>query len=91
MRIEAYTQVQQLYNSSKVQKDMNVQKKAATDKVSISTMGMSIQAATQAVKSASDIRYDVCDPLKKAVANGTYDVDSETFAEKLLKKYQEMN
>lgn len=91
MRIEAYTQVQQLYNSSKVQKDTSVAKKGATDQVKISSMGLDIQAAKAACKSASDIRYDVVEPLKKAIANGTYEVSSESFAEKLMKKYEEMN
>ena len=52
MRIEAYTQVQQLYNSAKVQKDANVAKKGQTDQVQISSMGLNIQAAKAAVKSA---------------------------------------
>jgi len=90
MRIEAYTQVQQLYNSSKVQKDANVAKKGATDQVNISSTGMDYQVAKAAVKGASDIRYDLVEPLKKAIADGTYDVSSEAFADKLLKKYEEM-
>lgn len=90
MRIEAYTQVQQLYNSTKVQKAQNAQKKGRLDEVSISSTGLNIQVAKEAVKGASDIRYDVVEPLKKAISEGTYDVSSESFAEKLLKKYEEM-
>lgn len=90
MRIEAYTQVQQIYSSAKVQKDQNVQKKGSLDQVQISSLGMNIQTASAAVKGASDIRYDVVEPLKQAVQNGTYNVDGETFAEKLLKKYEEL-
>ena len=90
MRIEAYTQVQQLYNSSKVQKDNAVAKKGATDQVQISSTGLDFQAATMAVKGASDIRLDKVAPLKKAIQDGTYDVSSESFAEKSLQKYEEM-
>lgn len=90
MRIEAYTQVQQLYNSSKVQRDQKIQKKGPTDQVQISNIGMDFQVAKAAVKGASDIRYDKCDALKASIANGTYDVDSESFAAKLLAKYEEM-
>lgn len=90
MRIEAYTQVQQLYNSSKVQKDNNVAKKNATDQVQISSAGLDFQAAKAAVKSVSDIRMDKVEPLKKAIQEGTYNVSSESFAEKLLQKYEEM-
>lgn len=90
MRIEAYTQVQQLYNSSKVQKETNVAKKGATDQVSISSTGLDYQVASASVKGASDIRMDVVGPLKQAVSNGTYEVSSEKFADKLLQKYEEL-
>ena len=87
MRIEAYTQVQQLYNSAKVQKEANVSKKGQTDQVQISSMGLNIQAAKAAVKAADDIRYDKVNPIKEAIANGTYNVSAESFADKLMEKY----
>ena len=87
MRIEAYTQVQQLYNSAKVQKEANVQKKGQTDQVQISSMGLNIQAAKAAVKAADDIRFDKVNPIKEAIANGTYNVSAESFADKLMEKY----
>ena len=90
MRIEAYTQVQQLYNSAKVQKDANVSKKGQTDQVQISSMGLNIQAAKAAVKGAEDIRCDKVNPIKEAIANGTYNVSAESFADKLLEKYESL-
>ena len=69
---------------------MKIQKKGPTDQVQISNFGMDFQVATAAVKGAADVRLDKCDPLKKAVADGTYDVSGESFAEKLLAKYEEM-
>lgn len=90
MRIEAYTQVQQLYSSTKVQKEQNVRKQGKLDQVQISSTGLDIQAASAAVKGSADIRYDVVEPLKKAVSEGTYNVSGETFAEKLIKKYEEL-
>ena len=90
MRIEAYTQVQQLYNSAKVQKDANVSKKGQTDQVQISSMGLNIQAAKAAVKGAEDIRFDKVNPIKEAIANGTYNVSAESFADKLLEKYESL-
>lgn len=90
MRIEAYTQVQQLYNSSQVQKAQGVRAKGPTDQVQISNSGLDYQVTTATLKSVPDIRTDVCDPLKKAVADGTYDVSNESFAEKLMKKYAEL-
>lgn len=90
MRIEAYTQVQQLYNSAKVQKEQNVAKKGRTDKVEISSTGLDFQVAKAAVQGANDIRFDVVEPIKQSIANGTYEVSSESFADKLLKKYEEL-
>ena len=90
MRIEAYTQVQQLYNSSKVSRTGTSQVKGPTDQVQISNTGMDYQVAKAAVNSASDIRMDVVGPIKQALANGTYNVSSESFADKLLQKYEEM-
>ena len=90
MRIEAYTQVQQVYNSSKVQREQNISNAKASDKVQISSLGMDMQVATKAVKGAPDIRFDKVEPLKKAINEGTYEVSGESFAEKLLKKYEEL-
>ena len=90
MRIEAYTQVQQLYNSSKVHKETASKASGRTDGVSISSKGLDFQTATMAAKSASDIRTDKVEPLKTAIANGTYEVDSESFANKLMEKYEEL-
>ncbi len=90
MRIEAYTQVQQLYNSTKVQKEQSIARKGATDQVNISSTGLDIQVASAAVKGASDIRYDVVEPLKQSIQNGTYEVSAESFADKLLQKYEEL-
>ena len=90
MRIEAYTQVQQLYNSSKVQRGQSATRKGPTDQVQISSFGMDMQVATASVKGASDIRMDKVAPLKAAIDAGTYEVSGESFADKLLKKFEEM-
>ena len=90
MRIEAYTQVQQAYNSSKIQRGQNVTRKGPIDQVHISSAGMDMQVAKASVNAASDIRYDKVEPLKKAINEGTYNVSGESFAEKLLAKYEEL-
>lgn len=90
MRIEAYTQVQQAYNSSKVVKGQKVSAKGPTDQVQISSFGMDLQVAKASVKAAPDIRYDKVEPLKKAISEGTYEVSGESFADKLMQKYEAM-
>lgn len=90
MRIEAYTQVQQLYNATKPAKLQGKTHVSATDRIQISSIGKDIQSAKSAVAAAPDIREDVVAPIRAAVANGTYQVSAESFAEKLMQKYEEI-
>ena len=91
MRIEAYSQVQQLYSNSKISKPQAAKKTAdVRDTVSFSSIGKDIQVAKQAVNNAPDVREDVVAKLKAAIKNGTYDVSGEAFADKLLAKYEEL-
>ena len=90
MRIEAYTQVQQLYQTRKVNKAQQTGTVARTDEVQISSLGKDIQTAKAAVAAAPDVRADLIAPIKAQVQNGTYSVEPGSFAEKLLQKYEEM-
>ena len=80
MRIEAYTQVQQLYNATKPAKLQGKAHVSATDRIQISSIGKDIQIAKNAVAAAPDIREDVVAPIRAAVTNGTYQVSAESFA-----------
>ena len=88
MRIEAYTQVQQLYNTKKASKTQAAAKKGLSDQLQISSIGKDIQTAK--VAGSSDIREDVIAPIKAKLQNGTYEVSNESFADKLFAKYEEM-
>ena len=90
MRIEAYTQVQQLYNTKKASKTQAAAKKGLSDQLQISSMGRDMQIAKEAARAASDIREEVTAPLKASIEAGTYHVSTESFADKLLSKYEEM-
>ena len=90
MRIEAYTQVQQLYQTRKVNKAQQTGSVARTDEVQISSLGKDIQTAKAAVAGSPDIREELTAPIKAKIQNGTYSVDNGSFAEKLLQKYEEM-
>ena len=70
MRIEAYTQVQQLYNATKPAKLQGKAHVSATDRIQISSIGKDIQIAKNAVAAAPDIREDVVAPIRAAVTNG---------------------
>ncbi len=90
MRIEAYNQVQQIYRSQRVSKSQTAAKTAFTDQLQISSLGKDIQMAKAAVKASPDVRTEVTAPIKEQIQNGTYSVDTASFAEKLLQKYEEM-
>ncbi|MBR6628147.1 MAG: flagellar biosynthesis anti-sigma factor FlgM [Lachnospiraceae bacterium] len=90
MRISAYNQVQQLYQTQKVNKAQQAGKVSRADQLQISSLGRDIQAAKAAVNSSADIREDVIAPIKAKIADGTYEVSGESFADKLLQKYAEM-
>lgn len=93
MRIEAYTQVQQLYQSQKVKKSQQaggVAQASQAQMVQISSLGKDFQTAKAAVASAPDIREELTAPIKARIDNGTYQVAAESFADKLLQKYAEM-
>ena len=89
MRIEAYTQVQQLYQSQKVSRTQKTQTASHTDRLQISSQGKDFQTAKAAVAAAPDIREELTAPIKARIQNGT-GVDNASFAEKLLQKQEEM-
>ena len=91
MRIEAYSQVQNLYQTQKVKQPAKTTATTrGTDQVQISSAGNALTTAKAALANTSDIREDIVNPLKKQVQEGTYNVSVESFADKLMQKYAEM-
>lgn len=88
MRIEAYTQVQQLYKAQKTSRSTAATATGSVkDQLQISSIGKDIQTAKAALAATPDIREDLTASVKASVQNGTYSVDNSTFAAKLLEKY----
>lgn len=89
MRIDAYNQIQQIYGSSSIKK--TEEKKVSTtgfkDQLLLSAAGKDAQIARQALANTPDVREEVVDPIKERIDNGTYEVDAEDLAGKLLEKY----
>jgi len=91
MRIEAYTQVQQIYKPK--QPARNQQISAAShnsDRLQLSTAGRDFQTVKSAVAAVPDVREDLVSSIKARIDNGTYQVSTSAFAEKLLAKFDEM-
>ena len=89
MRIEAYNQVAQLYQTSNTKNVASTSKASSMgrDEVQISSTGRDIQVAKQSVSEASDIREDLVADIKQQIKDGTYEVSTDDFADKLLAQY----
>ncbi len=90
MRIEAYSQIQQMYQTKKVNKAQQKGGVSHSDQVQISSLGKDFQTAKAAVAASPDVREELTAPIKARVQNGTYQVSNSAFADKLLQKYEEM-
>lgn len=84
MRIEAYTQVQQIYKTKKTARTNNTSKAGFADAVEISSIGKDIHVAKQAVTQSPDVREELTASLKARIQAGTYTVSAEQLASKLL-------
>lgn len=90
MRIEAYNQVQQLYKTKPVNKSKQAGGASRTDQLQISSAGKDFQAVKAAVAAAPDVREEMISSIKSQVQSGTYSVETTAFADKLMKKFDEM-
>lgn len=84
MRIDAMSEITQLYQVSSTRKKPEKTTAASKDSVEISSFGRDLQIAKQAVAQAEDIREDKVQELKTSMANGTYNVPMSALADKLL-------
>lgn len=91
MRVEAYNQIAQVYNSAKASKVKGAQNVGKRDEVQISQAGRDYQVAKQAVAETSDIREDKVAQLKADIESGNYKVEAGDFAAKLIQKYNAYN
>lgn len=89
MRIEAYTQVQQIYNAHKTNKAQKASNVSFSDQLELSSMGKDMQVAKQAVQNSPDVREDLVAKYKAQIQDGTYHVSSESFADKLIRHMEE--
>lgn len=90
MRIEAYTLVQKLYDTNKAKKAAVGSSVNVSDKLQLSSLGKDIQWAKKAVAESSDVREDVVAPIKARNQSGTYEVSADSFADKLIQKFEEL-
>ena len=84
MRIDAMSEISQLYQVNSTRKKTEKSASYTKDSVEISEFGRELQIAKQAVAQAEDVREDKVQELKSQMANGTYNVPMSALADKLL-------
>ena len=88
MRIDAYNRVQQLYGKTSTTNLKKEKTRNFSDQLEISNTGKDIHVAKQAVKNSPDVREDVMASIKERLNAGTYQVNTDEFADKLFERYQ---
>ncbi len=84
MRIDAMSEITQLYQVNSARKKTEKTASYSKDSVEISSFGRDLQIAKQAVAQAEDVREEKVQELKSSMANGTYNVPMSALADKLL-------
>ena len=84
VNIEAY--VNQVQDKDKADAaEQQEQQKTKADTVAISNAAKNIQEAQKQLEAVPDVREDKVAQLKKQIENGTYEIDEEKIADKMLK------
>ena len=91
MRISSMMQVSQIYNANATKSTTKTTSTGKKDQLELSTLGKDYQVAKAAVSAASDVREDKVAALKASMADGSYQVSTEDFANKLLEAYKNKN
>lgn len=87
MRIDAYNQVSQLYQTTKPKKVTRTGGTAVTERYQVSRSGKDYQVAKSALNEISDVREDKVQGFKDALASGTYNVSSQEIAESMVSRF----
>ncbi len=90
MRIGSYNMISQIYGNTGTKKTKSSGASGAagfTDQVMLSSTGKDMQTAKTALAAVSDVREAKINDIKSRMDAGTYDVDIDDFAQKLLDTY----
>lgn len=86
MRIDGLGKISQVFGSNKVNK---VKKTGSSfgDKLELSRTGSDYSIAKQAIAQVPDVREDKVNDIKNRIESGTYNIDMEEVAEKIVNRY----
>lgn len=86
MRIDAYMQVNQVYQASKPKAASKSSRADSSDSLEISSMAKDYQVAKKAASETSDVREDKVKDIMERMKAGTYNVSIEDVAENLAER-----
>ena len=89
MRVDAYNKISQVYQTSAVKKTMKTAGAVTSDQLEISRTAKDYQVAKQAVANIQDVRTDKVNDIKNRIESGTYNINMEEVADKLVESYFE--
>lgn len=87
MRIGTYNMISQIYGNSQTKKSTTANSTSYAsfrDEVSFSSTGKDMQVAKNALAATPDVREAKVNDIKARLENGTYEVSSADFADKLM-------
>ncbi len=85
MRINNMSNVGSLYNTTKTKKAYKQSGNAGIkDSVSLSSFAKELSVAKKAVDTTPDVRQEKVQAIKAQIKEGTYNVEAEQVAEKIL-------
>lgn len=90
MRIDGMQKVAQMYSSKSATRVEKKKVEAGKDNVQISQAGRDFQVAKKAVAEVPDVREELVSDIRSRMADGTYEVSGDAFAEKVIARYNQM-
>ncbi len=87
MRVEALSQVSQMYQAAKAKKAAQKTDAREKDRYEASRSARDYQIARNAVAAAPEIREEKVEKIKEALSSGTYNVSAQEIADKMVSKY----
>jgi negative regulator of flagellin synthesis FlgM len=89
MRIDAFNKVSELYKTSSVKSTTKAKDSSFSDSLEISQTGKDYQVAKQIVARTPDIRDTKVNDIKQRMEAGTYNINIEDVADKLIDNFFE--
>ncbi len=89
MRIDAFNKISEIYTAGSVKSTTKAKGASFSDTLEISELGKGYQVAKQAVARTPDVREATVKDIKQRMEAGTYNVNIQEVADKLVDQYLE--